>query len=34
MSSNIIDRQMLAGSRRVELKLISEEIIIRVKVFL
>ena len=33
-SSNMIDRQTLAGSRRIELELISKEIIIRVKVFL
>ena len=33
-SSNVIDRQMLASSRRVELELIFEEVIIRVKVFL
>ena len=33
-SSNVIDRQMLAGSRRGELKLISKEVIIRVKILL
>ena len=33
-SSNVIDRQTLAGSRCVELELISEEVIIRVKVLL
>ena len=30
----MIDRQTLAGSRRVELELISEEVIIRIKVLL
>ena len=29
-SSNMIDRQILAGNRRVELELIFEEVIIRV----
>ena len=33
-SSNVIDRQTLAGSRRVQLELISEEVIARVKVLL
>ena len=30
-SSNVIDRQTLAGSRRGQLELISKEVIIRVK---
>ena len=30
-SNNVIDRQTLAGSRRGQLELISEEVIIRVK---
>ena len=30
----MIDRQTLAGSRRVELELISEEVITRVKILL
>ena len=33
-SSNIIDRQTLTGNKYVELELISEEIIIRIKVLL
>ena len=31
-SSNVIDRQMLANSKRVELELIFKEVIIKVKV--
>ena len=31
-SSNVIDRQTLAGSRYVELELISKEVIIKIKV--
>ena len=32
--SNVVDRQTLAGSKCVELELISKEVIIRVKIFL